>query len=108
MELCWILSGEESNQVLRYSVFECNAVTKLHILLFQIAKLCIIPVLCFLEIMFDKVRYSRDTKLSIMLVLVGVAVCTVSDVSVNSQGLIAAIVAVWSTALQQHVSIMNI
>jgi hypothetical protein len=79
----------------------------MHFLLFQIAKLCIIPVLCFLEIMFDKVRYSRDTKLSIMLVLVGVAVCTVSDVSVNSQGLIAAIVAVWSTALQQHVSIIN-
>ncbi len=73
--------------------------------LFQIAKLCIIPVLCFLEILFDKVRYSRDTKFSIMVVLVGVAVCTVTDVSVNSQGLIAAIIAVWSTALQQHVSI---
>nr|BAJ99966.1 predicted protein [Hordeum vulgare subsp. vulgare] len=69
---------------------------------YQIAKLCIIPVLCFLEILFGKVRYSRDTKLSIMLVLVGVAVCTVTDVSVNSQGLIAAIIAVWSTALQQH------
>uniref|UniRef100_A0A0D9ZVS1 Sugar phosphate transporter domain-containing protein n=1 Tax=Oryza glumipatula TaxID=40148 RepID=A0A0D9ZVS1_9ORYZ len=69
---------------------------------YQIAKLCIIPVLCFLEILFDKVRYSRDTKLSIMVVLVGVAVCTVTDVSVNSQGLIAAIIAVWSTALQQH------
>nr|ACN28164.1 unknown [Zea mays] len=52
--------------------------------------------------MFDKVRYSRDTKLSIVLVLVGVAVCTVTDVSVNSQGLLAAVIAVWSTALQQH------
>ncbi|PWZ13802.1 hypothetical protein Zm00014a_018466 [Zea mays] len=69
---------------------------------YQIAKLCIIPVLCILEIMFDKVRYSRDTKLSIVLVLVGVAVCTVTDVSVNSQGLLAAVIAVWSTALQQH------
>ncbi|ONM59228.1 nucleotide sugar transporter-KT 1 [Zea mays] len=68
----------------------------------NIAKLCIIPVLCILEIMFDKVRYSRDTKLSIVLVLVGVAVCTVTDVSVNSQGLLAAVIAVWSTALQQH------
>ncbi|CAN6273475.1 unnamed protein product [Urochloa humidicola] len=69
---------------------------------YQIAKLCIIPVLCLLEILFDKVRYSRDTKLSIVLVLVGVAVCTVTDVSVNSQGLLAAVIAVWSTALQQH------
>lgn len=78
------------------------------VLLFQIAKLCIIPVLCILEILFDKVRYSRDTKLSIVLVLVGVAVCTVTDVSVNSQGLLAAVIAVWSTALQQHVSILDI
>lgn len=63
-------------------------------------------MLCILEVLFDKVRYSRDTKLSIVLVLIGVAVCTVTDVSVNSQGLLAAIVAVWSTALQQHVSIL--
>uniref|UniRef100_A0A0D3F7L3 Sugar phosphate transporter domain-containing protein n=1 Tax=Oryza barthii TaxID=65489 RepID=A0A0D3F7L3_9ORYZ len=69
---------------------------------YQIAKLCIIPVLCILEILFDKVRYSRNTKLSIVLVLVGVAVCTVTDVSVNSKGLLAAVIAVWSTALQQH------
>lgn len=69
---------------------------------YQIAKLSMIPVSCFLEIVFDKVRYSRDTKLSIMLVLVGVAVCTVTDVSVNFKGFIAAVIAVWSTALQQY------
>jgi hypothetical protein len=34
-------------------------------------------------------------------------VCTVSDVSVNAQGLVAAIIAVCGTALQQHVSIEN-
>nr|CAB3488968.1 unnamed protein product [Digitaria exilis] len=32
----------------------------------------------------------------------GVAVCTVTDVSVNAKGLIAAVIAVWSTALQQY------
>ncbi|KAG0446690.1 hypothetical protein HPP92_028706 [Vanilla planifolia] len=69
---------------------------------YQIAKLCMIPVSCFLEVLFDKVRYSRHTKLSIMVVLVGVAVCTVTDVSVNFRGLIAAAIAVWSTALQQY------
>ncbi|KAJ6818774.1 UDP-galactose transporter 2-like [Iris pallida] len=69
---------------------------------YQIAKLCMIPVSCLLEVMFDKVHYSRDTKLSIMIVLVGVAVCTVSDVSVNAKGLIAAAIAIWSTALQQY------
>lgn len=69
---------------------------------YQIAKLSMIPVSCFLEVVLDKVRYSRDTKLSISLVLLGVAVCTVTDVSVNAKGFIAALIAVWSTALQQY------
>ncbi|KAJ7945312.1 UDP-galactose transporter 2-like [Quillaja saponaria] len=69
---------------------------------YQIAKLSMIPVSCFLEVVLDKVQYSRDTKLSITLVLLGVAVCTVTDVSVNTKGFIAAVVAVWSTALQQY------
>lgn len=69
---------------------------------YQIAKLSMIPVSCFLEVVLDKVRYSRDTKLSILLVLFGVGVCTVTDVSVNAKGFIAAFVAVWSTAMQQY------
>ncbi|KAK9678708.1 hypothetical protein RND81_11G228500 [Saponaria officinalis] len=69
---------------------------------YQIAKLSMIPVSCFLEVVLDKVRYSRDTKLSIGLVLAGVGVCTVTDVSVNAKGFIAAFIAVWSTALQQY------
>jgi drug/metabolite transporter (DMT)-like permease len=52
--------------------------------------------------MLDKVRYSRDTKLSIGVVLMGVGVCTITDVSVNTKGFIAAFIAVWSTALQQY------
>lgn len=63
-----------------------------------------IPVSCLLEVVLDSVRYSRDTKLSILLVLLGVAICTVTDVSVNAKGFIAAFIAVWSTALQQYVS----
>ncbi|KAF7834206.1 UDP-rhamnose/UDP-galactose transporter 4-like [Senna tora] len=69
---------------------------------YQIAKLSMIPVSCFLELVLDKVQYSRDTKLSIVLVLFGVAICTVTDVSVNTKGFLAAVVAVWSTALQQY------
>ncbi|GAB2282965.1 UDP-rhamnose/UDP-galactose transporter 6, partial [Dionaea muscipula] len=69
---------------------------------YQIAKLSMIPVTCLLEIVFDKIRYSRDTKLSIGLVLLGVGVCTVTDVSVNARGFIAAFVAVWSTSVQQY------
>ncbi|KAJ8541479.1 hypothetical protein K7X08_002295 [Anisodus acutangulus] len=68
----------------------------------EIAKLTMIPVSCLLEVVFDKIRYSRDTKLSISVVLLGVAVCTVTDVSVNVKGFIAAFIAVWSTSLQQY------
>ncbi|PIA47825.1 hypothetical protein AQUCO_01400427v1 [Aquilegia coerulea] len=60
-----------------------------------------IHVSCLLEVILDKIRYSRDTKLSITLVLI-VAVCTVTNVSVNTKGLVAAFVAVWNTALQQY------
>ncbi|XP_073022658.1 UDP-rhamnose/UDP-galactose transporter 6-like [Primulina eburnea] len=69
---------------------------------YQIAKLSMIPVSCLLEVVFDKIRYSRDTKLSITIVLLGVAVCTVTDVSVNTKGFVAAFIAVWSTSLQQY------
>ncbi|KAJ8647973.1 hypothetical protein MRB53_000996 [Persea americana] len=69
---------------------------------YQIAKLSMIPVSCVLEIVLDKIRYSRDTKLSIVVVLLGVAVCTVTDVSVNAKGFIAAFIAVWSTSMQQY------
>ncbi|CAH9123227.1 unnamed protein product [Cuscuta epithymum] len=69
---------------------------------YQIAKLSMIPISCLLEVVLDGVRYSRDTKLSILLVLLGVAICTVTDVSVNAKGFIAAFIAVWSTALQQY------
>ncbi|KAK8552586.1 hypothetical protein V6N13_120974 [Hibiscus sabdariffa] len=69
---------------------------------YQIAKLSMIPVSCFLEVVMDKIRYSRDTKLSIAVVLVGVGVCTVTDVSVNTKGFVAAFIAVWSTSLQQY------
>lgn len=97
-----------------YGLFVMNFLTLLwHRLVFiiissfhyyQIAKLSMIPVSCFLEVVLDNVRYSRDTKLSILLVLLGVAICTVTDVSVNTKGFVAAIIAVWSTALQQYVS----
>ena len=69
---------------------------------YQIAKLSMIPVSCLLEVCLDKVRYSRDTKLSICVVLLGVGVCTVTDVSVNMKGCVAAFIAVWSTSLQQY------
>uniref|UniRef100_A0A5B6Z3X2 Putative UDP-galactose transporter 2 n=1 Tax=Davidia involucrata TaxID=16924 RepID=A0A5B6Z3X2_DAVIN len=97
------------SEILRFVLFANFSIVGMNVSLmwnsvgfYQIAKLSMIPVSCFLEIVLDKMRYSRDTKLSISLVLLGVAVCTVTDVSVNAKGFIAAFVAVWSTSLQQY------
>ncbi|KAG6493389.1 hypothetical protein ZIOFF_048372 [Zingiber officinale] len=97
------------SELLRFVLFANLSIVGMNVSLmwnsvgfYQIAKLCIIPVLCLLEVVFDKIRYSRATKLSILVVLIGVAICTITDVSVNGRGMIAATIAVWSTALQQY------
>ncbi|KAJ3701019.1 hypothetical protein LUZ61_004724 [Rhynchospora tenuis] len=97
------------SEVLKFALFANLSIVGMNVSLmwnsvgfYQIAKLCMIPASCLLEVVFDQVRYSQGTKLSIMVVLVGVAVCTVSDVSVNARGLMAAVIAVWSTCLQQY------
>ena len=110
VELSWILSGQFQSISTCLFVLYCINFRSYNFTLFffiiycQIAKLSMIPVSCFLEVVLDNVRYSRDTKLSILVVLLGVAVCTVTDVSVNAKGFIAAVIAVWSTSLQQYVS----
>lgn len=97
------------SELLRFVLFANFSIVGMNISLmwnsvgfYQIAKLSMIPVSCLLEVVLDKIRYSRDTKLSILIVLLGVAVCTVTDVSVNTKGFVAAFVAVWSTSLQQY------
>ncbi|WVZ13490.1 hypothetical protein V8G54_011056 [Vigna mungo] len=96
-------------ELLKFVVFANFSIVGMNISLmwnsvgfYQIAKLSMIPVSCLLEVVLDKIRYSRDTKLSIGVVLLGVGVCTVTDVSVNARGFIAAFIAVWSTSMQQY------
>lgn len=50
-------------------------------------------------------QYSKEVKMSVVVVVIGVGVCTVTDVKVNAKGFICACVAVVSTSLQQIVSI---
>ncbi|CAI5518072.1 unnamed protein product [Closterium sp. Naga37s-1] len=69
---------------------------------YQIAKLGMIPVSCVLEVFFDRMRYSQGSRLSVLLVLIGVATCTIADSSLSVKGMVAAAVAVCSTALQQY------
>lgn len=50
-------------------------------------------------------HYSREVKMAVVVVVIGVGVCTVTDVKVNAKGFICACVAVFSTSLQQIVCI---
>uniref|UniRef100_A0A2N9IM72 Sugar phosphate transporter domain-containing protein n=1 Tax=Fagus sylvatica TaxID=28930 RepID=A0A2N9IM72_FAGSY len=100
-------------ELLRFVIFANFSIVGMNVSLmwnsvgfYQIAKLSMIPVSCLLEVVLDKIRYSRDTKLSIGVVLLGVGVCTITDVSVNARGFIAAFIAVWSTSLQQYMFII--
>ncbi|KAF5455536.1 hypothetical protein F2P56_025100 [Juglans regia] len=68
---------------------------------YQISKLSMIPVVCVMEWMLHSKRYSREVKTSVVVVVLGVGVCTVTDVKVNAKGFLCACVAVLSTSLQQ-------
>lgn len=71
----------------------------------QISKLSMIPVVCVMEWILHSKQYSREVKMAVVVVVLGVGVCTVTDVKVNVKGFICACVAVLSTSLQQIVSI---
>lgn len=66
-----------------------------------------IPVVCVMEWILHNKHYSREVKMSVVVVVIGVGVCTVTDVKVNAKGFICACLAVLSTSLQQIVSITS-
>ncbi|KAI7740928.1 hypothetical protein M8C21_033055 [Ambrosia artemisiifolia] len=68
---------------------------------YQISKLSMIPVVCVMEWILHSKRYSKEVKASVVVVVIGVGVCTVTDVKVNAKGFICACVAVLATSLQQ-------
>jgi hypothetical protein len=72
---------------------------------YQISKLSMIPVVCVLEWILHSKHYCKEVKASVMVVVIGVGICTVTDVKVNAKGFICACTAVFSTSLQQIVSI---
>ncbi|GAB4851951.1 UDP-rhamnose/UDP-galactose transporter 2 [Ancistrocladus abbreviatus] len=73
---------------------------------YQISKLSMIPVVCVMEWILHNKHYSREVKMSVLVVVIGVGVCTVTDVKVNAKGFLCAAVAVLSTSLQQILFIL--
>ncbi|GAA0146555.1 secondary carrier transporter [Lithospermum erythrorhizon] len=68
---------------------------------YQISKLSMIPVVCIMEWILHNKRYSKEVKMAVVVVVIGVGVCTVTDVKINAKGFICACVAVLCTSLQQ-------
>ncbi|KAL2629494.1 hypothetical protein R1flu_014180 [Riccia fluitans] len=68
---------------------------------YQIAKLSMIPTVCVLEWILHGKTYTKEVKTAVFVVMIGVGICTVTDVKVNMAGFTAACVAVICTSLQQ-------
>lgn len=68
---------------------------------YQIAKLMIVPFVCVVEITFFAKSFNCPTLASILMVLAGVGIVTVSDISVNTLGLMSAVAFIVSSGLQQ-------
>ncbi|CAI5467032.1 unnamed protein product [Closterium sp. Yama58-4] len=68
---------------------------------YQISRLAIIPLTCMFESPLHRKTYSPPTLAAVLVVLVGVGVCTVTDVSVSAFGLVTAAAGAVSTSLQQ-------
>ncbi|GLJ23157.1 hypothetical protein SUGI_0437230 [Cryptomeria japonica] len=68
---------------------------------YQISKLSMIPVVCVLEWILHNKNYTKEVKAAVFVVVIGVGVCTVTDVKVNLKGFLCAVVAVLCTSLQQ-------
>ncbi|KAK1287269.1 UDP-galactose transporter 2 [Acorus calamus] len=68
---------------------------------YQISKLSMIPVVCVLEWLLHSKQYSKEVKSAVVVVVLGVGVCTVTDVNINAKGFVCACVAVLSTSVQQ-------
>lgn len=68
---------------------------------YQISKLSMIPVVCVLEWMLHNKTYTKEIKAAVVVVVIGVGICTITDVHINIGGLISAVVAVLCSSLQQ-------
>ncbi|XP_023902946.2 UDP-rhamnose/UDP-galactose transporter 2 [Quercus suber] len=68
---------------------------------YQISKLSMIPVVCVMEWILHGKHYSKEVKMAVTVVVVGVGICTVTDLNVNAKGFLCACVAILSTSFQQ-------
>ena len=68
---------------------------------YQMTKLAIIPCTVFIQTAFYAKRFSREVKTSLAVLLLGVAVATVTDVRLNFLGAVVSLLAVATTCVSQ-------
>ncbi|KAK3437010.1 hypothetical protein EUGRSUZ_C01813 [Eucalyptus grandis] len=68
---------------------------------YQILKLSMIPIVCVMKWILQSKYYSREVEMVVLVVVIGVVVCTIMDVKVNTKSFICACVAVFFTLMQQ-------
>ncbi|GKC13338.1 UDP-rhamnose/UDP-galactose transporter 2-like protein [Tanacetum coccineum] len=71
---------------------------------YHISKRSMIPVVCVIEWILHSKRYSKEVRFVLMVVVIGIGVCTMTDVKDNAKGFICACLAVLATSLQQIAS----
>lgn len=69
--------------------------------LYQVSKLCLVPVSCIFEVMLFRQQFTAIKISSIFIVLAGVWLSTVSDVKFRILGVVCAGIAVFTAALHQ-------
>ncbi|GLC37605.1 hypothetical protein PLESTB_001668700 [Pleodorina starrii] len=95
-------------ECLRFAVIASISIASLNLSLlvnsvgfYQISKLLITPFVGLAEYLFYKRRFTTPTLLSILIVVIGVAIVTVNDMSTSVPGLVIAALSVVTSGLQQ-------
>ncbi|KAK7841423.1 udp-rhamnose/udp-galactose transporter 2 [Quercus suber] len=90
-------------ELLWFSIVANMSITGMNfsLMLNTISKLSMIPVVCVMEWILHGKHYSKEVKMAVTVVVVGVGICTVTDLNVNAKGFLCACVAILSTSFQQ-------
>ncbi|KAF9675201.1 hypothetical protein SADUNF_Sadunf09G0007500 [Salix dunnii] len=75
---------------------------------YQMTKLAIIPFTVLLETLFLKKQFSQKIKLSLLVLLGGVGIASVTDLQLNFLGTILSLLAIITTCVGQIVSFLNV
>ncbi|CAN1262826.1 UDP-xylose transporter 3 [Linum perenne] len=72
---------------------------------YQMTKLAIIPCTVLLETLFFRKLFSRNIQFSLVILLLGVGIATVTDLQLNVLGSVLSLLAVLTTCIAQIVSL---